>query len=160
MGHIAKTFQKYQDEFQYHGNVANELLPSLLEHFDVCVAFTQVGQSCGGGGTSNALLEQMAAGRVIVAWDNPHFRQILDDSCAYIVAQNDVPGVIEVLQEILKDSREAMFRASNGSKRVQRYSLDDQVERCSNLLNSRFFIGGAHLAGSNTGYGAPNEDHT
>jgi glycosyltransferase involved in cell wall biosynthesis len=124
----ARMFLENQHLFQIHGSVSNVDLPQLVKRFDVCVALTKAGPY-GGGGTSNALLEQMASGRVIIAWNNPIFRQLLSEDCAYLVDQGDVTGIIKSLDEILLDKIDALNRAKKAKQIAAKFSLDGQVRQ-------------------------------
>lgn len=132
-------FTESRNLFEYHGAVSNASLPMLLARFDICVALTLSSENLGGGGTSNALLEQMAAGRVIIAWDNPIFRQVINDESGYLVPQGDVEGIVHVLDEILVDGSRASAKALNAMEEVvERYSIDRQVTRYLKLIESNF----------------------
>ena len=58
-----------------YGAVDYRDLPDLVAGMHACVALTWARENVGGGGTSNALMEQMAAGKTILAWDNVIFRR-------------------------------------------------------------------------------------
>jgi glycosyltransferase involved in cell wall biosynthesis len=119
---------------KFHGPVHNDELPALLVDFDVCVAFTFVSPTQGGGGTSNALLEQMAAARVIVGWNNAIFRQVLDQSNAWLVPQGDAAAVATALRDIAAHPEEARKRAQAAQRFVGRFSLEAQLEKFLALL--------------------------
>ena len=122
-----------QGRLSCHGFVANDLLPQILERIDVCVALTLVrqaaGDEIGGSGTSNALLEQMAAGRVCICWDNAAFRQMIDEQSAYLVPQGDTDGLVAALQDIARNPGEAMRRARNAAKLAEDYGLENHLGR-------------------------------
>lgn len=118
----------------HHGPVHNEDLPALLATFDVCVALTFVSATQGGGGTSNALMEQMAAARVVVAWDNIIFRQVLDEGRAWMVPQGDVPAIAGALREIADNPEAARARAQAGQRYVSQFSLEAQLDKFLALL--------------------------
>ena len=121
----------------YHGMVANAALPALLGHFDACVALTRVSRNKGGGGTSNALMEQMAAGRVIVAWDNVIFRQVLNESTAYLVAQDDIEALAAAIRRISQAPTQARSKAAAAQSAVAEHSLDRQLDRFLTILGGR-----------------------
>lgn len=113
----------------HHGAVDNGALPTLLRDIDACVAFTHVSATKGGGGTSNALMEQMAAGRVIIGWDNVIFRQMLDETNAYMVVQGDVEDVVRAIRAIAADPAEAACRAARARETMAGYSYEAQMAR-------------------------------
>jgi glycosyltransferase involved in cell wall biosynthesis len=130
----------------YHGAVPNSALPGLLASFDVCVALTRVARDKGGGGTSNAMLEQMASGRVMLAWDNAIFRQVLDDRTAFMVEQDDVEGLAAALREIAAAPEAARTRASAAQAAATGHSLEAQLGKFLGLLNDRLPAPAASLA--------------
>ncbi|HKO92314.1 MAG TPA: glycosyltransferase family 4 protein, partial [Polyangiaceae bacterium] len=113
----------------YHGSVAREDLPAALERLDVCVALTFASPQLGGGGTSNAMMEQMAAGRVILAWDNVIFRQLLNAQSGYLVRQGDVGALLRALCEIASDRKEALARSLEARAAMANYSIEAQWSR-------------------------------
>lgn len=127
----------------YHGNIENDKLPIFLKDIHICVALTfsslfngSTGDNkvLGGGGTSNALLEQMAASKIILAWDNAHFRQILDDDSAYLVEQYAVSDLYQALLEIYSNQDEAIKRGINANKIIQPYTIEAQVEKFKKVI--------------------------
>jgi glycosyltransferase involved in cell wall biosynthesis len=99
---------------------------------DICVALTfagsDLGNGSGGAGVSNGLLEQMAAGRVLICWDNPAYRQVLDEESAYLVKQGDVSAISATLTQIASDPREASARAQRASELARGYSFETHME--------------------------------
>jgi len=124
-----------------HGMVEHNELPKYLENFDVCVALTLAKDVGGGGGTSNALLEQMAAGRVILAWDNAIFRQLLDEQNSYLVKQGDVAALAGSLHEILLDKDRALSKGIAGKQVVSGFSINSQMDKFKKLVPSLIEIG-------------------
>lgn len=122
------------DRMKRHGVISNSSLPAFLKDIDVCVALTWADARGGGGGTSNALFEQMAAGRIIVAWDNVIFRAVLDETCAYLVPQGDVDALADAFREIASHPDEARRRAANGVERARRYDIGGRVQSCVALF--------------------------
>jgi len=135
-GDYVKTadFQSALNLIVYHGTVPNRDLPTLLRVFDVCVGLTLSGASGGGGGTSNALLEQLAAGKIILAWRTPHFTQILSEESAFLVEQGDIKGLEEALQRIYADEDLARRKAGSASRLATRFSIEAKVNECVGFL--------------------------
>ena len=117
----------------FHGPVRNEDLPGLMRAIDVCVAlgFVGLGENGrgGGSGVSNAVLEQMAAGRVMLCWDNIAYGQVLDDQSAYFAAQGSISALAGQLQEIAANPDDALRRAAEAARQAQHYSFDGHIER-------------------------------
>jgi glycosyltransferase involved in cell wall biosynthesis len=116
-----------------HGPIANEQMPALLSQMHVCVALTYVrggdDRSSGGAGVSNALLEQMAAVRIIVAWDNAAFRQVLDDDTAYLVRQGDRAALLDALRAIHSEPAAARARSAKAARVAEDYGFDRHMDR-------------------------------
>ena len=123
-------------DLTYHGPLRNSELPARLAEYDVCVALTIHSDRHGGAGLSNALLEQMAAGRVIVAWDNVIFRQLLSDENAFLVPQSDVDALDSALRRIAAEPQLAALRARAGQDIARRHSIEDHVDKFVTLAKS------------------------
>ena len=80
---------------EYINGINNMQMPELLKKVNVSVALTFSSDSMGGGGLSNALLEQMCSGNLIIAWDNPIFRQILNEGNAILVEQDNIDMLVD-----------------------------------------------------------------
>ncbi len=105
-----------------HNSIPNDQLPKFLENVDVCVALTYASSEGGGGGTSNAMMEQMAAGRIMLAWDNRIFRQYLNESNAYLAEQYNVAELEEKLYCIANEPQKALVMAQKGIETIYPYS--------------------------------------
>jgi glycosyltransferase involved in cell wall biosynthesis len=117
---------------KFHGPLPNEAVPAFLEDMDICVALTFAGYDLGGGsggaGVSNSLLEQMAAGRVLLCWENPAYRQVLDEKSAYLVKQGDASAIGETLMKIANDPGEASARAQRAAELARGYGFEAHME--------------------------------
>lgn len=121
---------------QYHGALSNRDMPGFLSGIDCCVALTSFTESLGGGGVSNALIEQMAARKVIVAWDNVIFRNALHEEECYYVPQGDAAALHACLQHIVANPDEAQRKAAAASEGVKRYDIRNHVGKFFELLNA------------------------
>jgi glycosyltransferase involved in cell wall biosynthesis len=136
----------------YEGGVPNAGMPRVLSRSDACVALTYVrtgtDRFSGGAGVSNALLEQMAAGRLIIAWDNVAFRQVLDEDSAFLVPQGDREAILDALIKIRASPEIAERRAVRAAKVAEQYSFDRHlalfVQAAAKWMPAR--LGGAKLA--------------
>ena len=143
---------------RYHGALPNEAVPDFLRGMDVCVALTFAGSDLasgsGGAGVSNSLLEQMGAGRVLLCWDNPAFRQVLDAESAYFVPQGDVAALQEALAQIADDSQARhpggatpkAWRADMDWKRTLTCSRQRQIAGCQAARRASVVRREAHSA--------------
>ena len=114
----------------YHGVMPNEELPALIATMDVCACLALEGA---GGGVSNALLEQMASGRIILAWNNAIYRQLLDETNAWLVTQSDVDEAEKALRDIAERPDEARRRAAAAQDTASGFSFDSHVARFAAL---------------------------
>lgn len=121
-------FKTRNPKIIYHGSKENDTLPSFLSTFHVCVALTMADENGGGGGTSNALLEQMALGLTIVAWDNVIFRQVLAEDEAYLVEQKNIIALKNAYVDILCHPDNASLKARNVLKKAGTFGIDAKVE--------------------------------
>jgi glycosyltransferase involved in cell wall biosynthesis len=98
----------------------------------VCAALTFVHgrdrHESGGAGVSNALLEQMAAGRIMLCWDNEAFRQVLSDDSAYFVRQGDVGALLDALLAIIGNPVAAHARAQRAAEIAANYGLERHMD--------------------------------
>lgn len=123
-----------EDVVLNHGVVSNQKLPGFLKGIDVCVALTFASDTGGGGGTSNAMLEQMAASRIMLAWDNVIFQQYLNDENAYLAKQYSVQELKKQLLNILKNKDEALLKSKNALKSIENYTYYNNVENFKRLV--------------------------
>lgn len=115
------------NNIKYYGSVNNEELPSILKGIDICVALTLYDNNLGGAGVSNALIEQMAASKVIICWDNQIFRQLLDENLVYFVKQKDILGLVNVYMEINNNKVIAAEKARRSYNLALNYSMENHV---------------------------------
>ena len=118
----------------FHGAVPNKDLPAVLKSMNACVALTFKSASGGTAGVSNALLEQMASGRAIIAWRNEIFEQILDDSSAILVEQGSVAGLAKAVANLLEEPDRTRSMGSQAQAIAQEHSFDAHMERFDKAL--------------------------
>ena len=130
----------------HHGTVDNSALPALLASFDACVAlgFVSSGRADGSGGSglSNAVLEQLAAGRLLVAWDNAAYRQAVDERTAVLVPQGDIDALEQAMIAIANDPTRAETMARAGSMRAQDFGFDHHMVRFDSVVLNRHSVAG------------------
>lgn len=121
----------------FHGQVDNDTAREIVRDSDACVALTLSSPALGGGGVSNALVEQMAAGRILIAWDNDIFRQVLDASSSYLVHQGDVRALTDVFLHIARNRQDALDRAAQAARVSAHFSIGAHVDRFFELMEQR-----------------------
>lgn len=135
-GPFTKELEKYngRDEIINYGAIPNSEVPSILKEMDCCVALTYLTDFLGGGGVSNALIEQMAAGKALVCWDNNIFRKVLDDESAYFVPQGDANQLAETFLRIKNDPLTANDKSIQAQCLSEGYSIQKHVEKFFKLI--------------------------
>lgn len=76
------------DSIAYHGPLEHERVSEVLKLLDA-VVFLNRNQQGEASGVSHGILEAMNDSRIIIGWLNPTQTQLLDDSCALLVAEGD-----------------------------------------------------------------------
>ncbi|WP_321351623.1 glycosyltransferase family 4 protein [Halopseudomonas oceani] len=120
---------------KYHGAMDNRSLPNFLEDIDCCVALTLLNDDIGGGGVSNALIEQMAAGKAIIAWDNSIFTPILSPEVAWMVPQGSVGGLTSAYIDACSDRAQVFRKGRLCRERSLDFDIRAHVNRFYNLIN-------------------------
>ena len=118
----------------YHGQLDNSAVAGLVSQIDCCVALTYLSDDLGGGGVSNALIEQMAAGRIIVAWDNSIFRNVVSPDSAYLVEQGSVSALLAAFVSIEQCRDAALTKARAAALASEAYSIEAHVDRFFQVL--------------------------
>jgi len=118
-----------------HGVISNQKLPNFLKKIDVCAALTFASENGGGGGTSNAMLEQMAASRIMLAWDNIIFRQYLNNENAYLAKQYSINDLQKRLFEILENKEVAISKSIKAKESINGYTYAKNVEYFKKVAN-------------------------
>ncbi|MCQ2067847.1 MAG: glycosyltransferase [Bacteroidaceae bacterium] len=118
------------DSVTFHGVIANDSLPEVLQKMDVFVNCS-VKESFG-----VALVEAMACGIPVVATDTVGFREVVADAeTGYVLKDRDPETMAQALLKLLsdKDLRERMGAA--GRKRVlENYDWEQNVTTMENLF--------------------------
>jgi glycosyltransferase involved in cell wall biosynthesis len=118
---------------RYLGPIANEYMPDYLSTIDAGVNLTYSKES-GGGGVSNAMLELIGAQRLIIAWDSPIYKQVLDDQQALFVEECNVSELANSFSEIDSDPIGIRRRIKRSGEVLNRYSLESHVKHFINYV--------------------------
>lgn len=115
--------------FSYMGALPNGEIPAYLETIHASVALTSsIGKEGGGGGISNQLLELLAAGRLIIAWDSFTFRQIINESSAIFIREGDVKELANCFKLLAEGFSNYIKRAQNARVIAKRFSIQKHVD--------------------------------
>ena len=119
----------------YHGAIANDKLSDYLIDMDCCVGLTYCLEDFGGAGVSNALLEQMSSGALMIVWDNEVFSQVLSKESAVFVEQGSDKLLAESYMEIKMDTNSAKLKIKNSLEIVKSYSIEAHVSEFIKEIN-------------------------
>ena len=118
---------------RFHGPIDNREMPAFLNGIDAAVALTVTDPvsrtDTGGGGVSNALLEQMAAGRLVICWNNPAFAQVVRPGEGIVVQQGSVDGLFEALELCIRDRDAARRIAACGQSRAASFDWETHLAK-------------------------------
>lgn len=117
-----------------YGAIPNSQIPAILEEMHCCVALTYLTDFLGGGGVSNALVEQMASERTIVCWDNNIFRNVLDDESSFFVEQGNIIDLANSFLEVRENMSLAKLKAKNAKSLSLQYSIESHVDKFFSLV--------------------------
>ncbi len=82
------------------------------------------------------LLSYMASGKPIVASDLPSIREIVDESCAFLVRPDDPEALVHGIEEALADTAEAARRAKTARKRLEAFTWTARARKILDILGA------------------------
>lgn len=109
-----------------HGKYSSEEIFNVLSKIDVVVFLNQSGSAAG---VSHALLECMAAGRCIIAWDNLIHNQVCNKEEAFLVREDDVGLLVDIYKEIIEDPDIIVKKGKLAREKARRYTVKKHVNR-------------------------------
>jgi glycosyltransferase involved in cell wall biosynthesis len=112
---------------RYLGPISNEQMPDYLSTIDAGVNLTY-SKASGGGGVSNAMLELIGAGRLVIAWDSPIYKQVLDDQQGLFVDESNIVELANSFARIDADPLEMRRRIKCSHQVLRSYSLENHVQ--------------------------------
>jgi glycosyltransferase involved in cell wall biosynthesis len=118
---------------RYLGPISNEQIPGYLSTIDAGVNLTY-SKASGGGGVSNAMLELIGAGRLVIAWDSPIYKQVLDDQQALFVDECNVAELANSFARIDSDPLEMCRLIKCSGQVLSQYSMESHVKHFINYV--------------------------
>lgn len=112
---------------RFLGPISNEQMPGYLSTIDAGVNLTY-SKASGGGGVSNAMLELIGSGRLVIAWDSPIYKQVLDDRQALFVDESNVSELAYSFSRIEADPVDMRKRIENSRRVLNQYSLENHLK--------------------------------
>ena len=80
------------------------------------------------------VLGLMAAGRIIVAWDNPTYRQILNSQCAFMVPQGSTEHLVRAFRSIADDPACAAEYGKLAREQSRKFDWASHLDRFLRLV--------------------------
>jgi glycosyltransferase involved in cell wall biosynthesis len=115
---IALT-EKY-DNIIYLGKLENAYIFEELSKLDATVNLSTSG-IIGGGGISNSLLESLFANNLLICYDNPIYRQVVNEENACLIQESDIFAFANLCREL--DDRQRMINKLERAKHLKQYYL-------------------------------------
>lgn len=120
----------------YKGVAKNKELINLYSDIDVGVNLTYGASDFGGAGISHSLLEQLASGLIIVAWNNDIYRNIISADNGVLVGERDVNGLISAYLQIKSKLDYFSHYIENNTMLAKKYDIDAHITLFMHFLNT------------------------
>lgn len=115
---VQKRAGKYAERVIYVGRLVREELYPLIQNAELCLLPSRIEN------LSNACIEAMAMGKIVVATDGASFEQLIDDRVSGFLCERDNPeSFLQAVEEALnmeKEKKQDMIE--NAFKRIQQLS--------------------------------------
>jgi glycosyltransferase involved in cell wall biosynthesis len=139
-GPLRKLVEKFVAKFsgypvRYLGPISNENMLPYLETIDAGVCLTYSKES-GGGGVSNGLLELIGAARLVIAWDSPIYKQVLDCDQALFIEENDIAALAQGFIALDARPAEMCTRIARSAVVLERFTLEQHVRHFVSYVRS------------------------
>ena len=130
-GHGTKD-RIYDKNVNYFGEYSQKEINSILSNNDAVVFLNFENLA---GGLSHSLLEAMASGRVIIAWDNFVHKQVLDMDNSYLVKEGDVEKLANLFKALQhKDPLEVLNKCEKAREKSKGYSIEYHIKNFINIV--------------------------
>lgn len=108
-----------------HGKYYPKDVIDILNDVDVVVFFNKSGIAAG---VSHSLLETMASGRGIIAWDNHIHNQVCTADMSFLVEEDSLDDLVKLYQFMAAHRSILYSKASNARTKSYQYSVDKHVD--------------------------------
>jgi glycosyltransferase involved in cell wall biosynthesis len=123
------NFDNVPSNIKISNYITRNNVPMVLE-FCHGVLFLNKSAKHEAGGLSHGLLEAMAAGRLIIAWDNVIHRQVLDESNAILVPEGKIEQLAYTLTEIINMDKEKLIsKCENARATAKQFTVKKHIEK-------------------------------
>lgn len=122
---VIRSAGKYADRVIYAGCLVREQLYPLIQHADICLFPSRIEN------LSNACIEAMAMGKIVIATDGASFEQLIDDRVSGFLCERDNPdsfmrAVDEALTMEIKTKKQMIAKVA---ERIDNLSPDKVYEK-------------------------------
>lgn len=123
------------DNVRYMGVLANNEIPKYMGSIDCGVALTSA-KTIGGGGLSHGYLELLAAGRIVLVWDNPIYRQIDCQDAVILIEEGDVRAMAASYLDILTNRKLYEVKAENAINLADSFSIQNHFSSFAKIVDN------------------------
>jgi glycosyltransferase involved in cell wall biosynthesis len=123
------------DNVRYMGVLANNEIPKYMGSIDCGVALTSA-KTIGGGGLSHGYLELLAAGRIVLVWDNPIYRQIDCQDAVILIEEGDVRAMAAYYLDILTNRKLYEVKAENAINLADSFSIQNHFSSFAKIVDN------------------------
>lgn len=114
-----------------HGRYTLEDVPNILQFVDGVVFFNRSGIA---GGVSHSLLECMAAGKVIIAWNNKIHNQVCTSDSAFLMEENNLDELEKVYVHGLSNWRLLNQKSCRARQVAAMFSIEKHVDKFQRIM--------------------------
>ncbi|RHW30394.1 glycosyltransferase family 4 protein [Oceanobacillus profundus] len=114
------------DSIIYCGSYSPDDVTDVLSRHGIIVFLNKNNSA---GGLSHGLLEAMASGRLIIAWDNPIHSQVLDKNNSILIEEGNEKDLIKAFESFTKLSDEDIASLEKKCLQVRKKAKDYSVEK-------------------------------
>ena len=134
--HVWGGYSKKEEDLDnlviFHGHYRKEEIYTILSSVHAVVFLNRTGLS---GGISHALLEAMAAGRLIIAWDNYIHSQIINNNNGILVPDENIEMLTDTYYKILSlDQNVFLNKCINAREKAKEFSIENHINKFLSLL--------------------------
>lgn len=118
------------------GRIPNNQMNDLLRNIHCGVALTKSNDTgAGGSGVSNNLLELMAAGRIIIAYNNIVYRQFPRSDFLRFVEENNDEELAAIFADIVRSFEKYLPLARNAREYITQFSIENHVKSLKDVID-------------------------
>jgi len=130
-----KSFSKL---IKFHGTFKRGDIYKILESCHGVVFLNKAGSA---GGISHALLETMAAGRLIIAWNNFIHTQVVNTDSGILIPEGDIEKLADTYYNILVGNKNLFSKKCvNVRSKAKEFSVESHINKFLKILEKDFYL--------------------